>query len=998
MSAFNPYSHWLGLAGKEKPDSYYELLGLKFGEKNVAKIAEHADSLVSKVQKMGPEGHFPEWNQILTEIQVAKNCLCNPKYKSDYDAKHQPSAPAFDPSALPSGMASPFDAGNTVPPIPAQSAPQQPQAMPQQPGMQPGMMGMQPGMMPMQPGMQPGMMGMQPGMMPMQNLYGGMIYQQPGMVQQVGMGQPAQVAQAVVPPQVAPASPMPQAVVPPSSMPVMGVTPSAQPVSPATPAGGVDSLFGAGSPSSAPAASARSSAKSGSKNASKGYGKSSKASGPSPMVRNAMAIGGLLIIAFFAYQLVLKRDRNPEDALIQVRVNEDGGTSVQFNNPLAPKAAPEEAQPMAAASPEEVPAASADFQVPDFDGMMNYLHEFKFSEANQLLAVARGMHLAPANEARLKRMELVVTKSQDFFKNVSKVLQSMTPPQELCEGECSLVEANEKRTIIRINGKNIEFTMAKPKSHGHDLFDIIYRHRFASAIESGNMLPAMEYATFQFVAPDGNREKAQKLFNQIVEKGNDTDRENVHLILEEFGVNGLGALADSGEAARADAKEEPAAEEPKESEKTDQTANAEEKTKKDATSDAEYGEAKDENADSGSEKVAKSGKKSKKSAEKTDSEAESAAAAEKEKSARELERHQNEWKQIATSVRQDVGARRIASAKRNLTQLEKIAETDEEKHEIDRLTALTDYMESFTAWVGNHMGDFTPASTVNVNGQDLGIVESASGRLVIREQGVNKTYTTENLNPKLVDWLVGKSLKEADDYVLYGAYLAMDPEGDRAKAKTFWSTAISKGFSKDSIDLIMEELEVPLVDSGRRPSQQTVRNPRGKNQSAAAEPQTIPTGEDREKALAKLQKDFAKDYATDDRGAQSRLAKKFLKMAQAADRSPDEAYVMAEEAVRMAAEHSFFETAYQALMVQESRFGRDTYQDRLALIQKADPTARGQSSANELASCAVNMGVDAIQRGKKIEANQMLNIARKNAKGPEVQRVRELERMISTMK
>ncbi|MDO4629889.1 MAG: hypothetical protein Q4C70_11955, partial [Planctomycetia bacterium] len=129
MSTFNPYSHWLGIVGKEKPDTYYELLGLKHGESNVAKIAKSADELLAKVQKMRDNDHFPEWNQILTEIQVAKNCLCNPKYKAEYDAKHP--APSATPSA---GM--------------------QPGMQPQQPGMYPPP-GMQPGMYP-QPGMQPG--------------------------------------------------------------------------------------------------------------------------------------------------------------------------------------------------------------------------------------------------------------------------------------------------------------------------------------------------------------------------------------------------------------------------------------------------------------------------------------------------------------------------------------------------------------------------------------------------------------------------------------------------------------------------------------------------------------------------------------------------------------------------------------------------------------------------------------------------------------------------
>ena len=44
------------------------------------------------------------------------------------------------------------------------------------------------------------------------------------------------------------------------------------------------------------------------------------------------------------------------------------------------------------------------------------------------------------------------------------------------------------------------------------------------------------------------------------------------------------------------------------------------------------------------------------------------------------------------------------------------------------------------------------------------------------------------------------------------------------------------------------------------------------------------------------------------------------------------------------------------------------------------------------------MGFDCVQRGKKIDANQMLNLAREHVKGAQVKKMKQLEMMINQMK
>ncbi|MDO4630328.1 MAG: hypothetical protein Q4C70_14210, partial [Planctomycetia bacterium] len=687
---------------------------------------------------------------------------------------------------------------------------------------------------------------------------------------------------------------------------------------------------------------------------------------------------------------------------------------------------------MAGNMDEIVKAVDADYQVPNFDAVRQSLTELNFIHArNQLLDIEK-MSLSPKNKERLGRLQKVVQYSSDFHTQMNDMVLKLTPPVELCDGEYGLVEVKEiededyvdgaeikvkkTRVVIRINGKNVRFMMSSPKKQGNNLYDILYRHRFAAMTEAGNMNPALGYAVLELITADGDDETALKLLNTVSQKGTDEQKVTVRQIYDEFNINGLGAMTDiaAAEEQAENADSEKVAENAKEAETLEEADTKKETAKatdnealketEKAVSEFKIPEAEDADAKG---KVSKKSKK-RKSADDDDVDAEDDDDTkvadnkvdddEEDAEAQAAERHKKEWELLTTTVRQDLSWRRLSAVRRNLMQLEKLAQTEEEKDEHYRLTLLTENMELFVSWIAQHMGNFQPGTTVSANGVDVGVVESTQGRLVIRDQGINKTYTTENLNPKLVEWLVVKSLKAADDYVIYGTYLAMDSEGDRAKAKSYWSTAVGKGFDKMTIDLLMKELDVELPDSGRRPTQQMQNARTGRGKVDMMEPQVIPTGDDYEKAFNAVKKEFAKDYAKSDVRSQMKMVAKFMKQAQDSDRDSAQAYVMAEEAHKIALKNGYYENAYEALMIQETRFQRDTYQERMEMITDANPTIRGQSSSTELVDCALKMGMDAVQRKKKIDANRLLGIARKNAKGSQVKRAQSLEQQLNMMK
>ena len=701
------------------------------------------------------------------------------------------------------------------------------------------------------------------------------------------------------------------------------------------------------------------------------------------MQRNIIAVVGLLIVAVLAFMLMNKRKP------IEVAVQEDGTVAVNVNNPLAPETPTPTTQPETAPASEETPeedtsasepesaADVANQETPDFDAILSAIRKQEYKEADQMLSKASKMNLSEENSERVGRLQLVLKYAELFYNEMMESLTALKGkvPAELCDGEYGLVEASDKRIIIRIEGKNVKFTKENPTSHGHNLYDIIYRHQFAKQVEDGKVVPALSYSVFEFLSPDCDRDKAVGLLDTVKEKGSENDRKEADAILAEF-------------------TPKPQVDQTESEPQPELAKLEEEKAAPAEVADSSDGEKEKKEASTGegsSKKKNKLAKGEKDSEAKAKEEAEDAEKKAKEE-ALAKERHENEWKQISNALRQELGWQRMAQAKRSMEQLEKIAQSDEEKTEAARLQLITNYMDLFVKGIGNRMGNFTPGTTLKANGKEIGVVESAPNKLMIRDEGQNFTYTTDNLNPKLVEFLVSEHLKEADDYLLYGTYLAMDPEGDRTKAKSYWEKAASKDSNlKDDVDVLMAELEVPIIDSGKRPNQMPVIGRGGK----PIEQRTIPIGSDHDKALEDLKKEYANDYAKDDPQSKRKLAEKFLKLAQNSKTPSATAYVAAEEATRLGKETNSYEVACQGYMVHEIFYQRDTYQERLDFLKNADPPARSEF---DFANCAIAMGVDCVQRGKKIDANQMLNTARGHAKGAQIKKMKQLEMMINQMK
>ena len=128
-----------------------------------------------------------------------------------------------------------------------------------------------------------------------------------------------------------------------------------------------------------------------------------------------------------------------------------------------------------------------------------------------------------------------------------------------------------------------------------------------------------------------------------------------------------------------------------------------------------------------------------------------------------------------------------------------------QKTEIARLEEciylIEDYLNVMSNFCANNQLDEIKLSETEF----VKIVEMKKDHVTVRSQGVNKTYQINQLSPKFVRILVGKSYNASqDNQAVFGTFEAFHPKGDRALAEKLWKAA---GMSSQ----MMEELDVPRV-------------------------------------------------------------------------------------------------------------------------------------------------------------------------------------------
>ncbi len=111
LSDFNAYLHWLDIPPSEQPPNHYRLLSLRKFESDRAVIEQAAEAALTHLLQFAGGEHGQAWQQIIVELETARETLTDPNAKAEYDAGLQ-------------RQAHPETAVKPPPPAPGTSSPQ----------------------------------------------------------------------------------------------------------------------------------------------------------------------------------------------------------------------------------------------------------------------------------------------------------------------------------------------------------------------------------------------------------------------------------------------------------------------------------------------------------------------------------------------------------------------------------------------------------------------------------------------------------------------------------------------------------------------------------------------------------------------------------------------------------------------------------------------------------------------------------------------------------
>ena len=103
-AAFDPYYTWLAIRPEEQPADHYRLLGLRRLEDDADVIINAVDQRVNYLRTLQGGAHAELAQRLIAEVQVAGECLLDPRQKAHYDrellARIERAAAALAPAAV----------------------------------------------------------------------------------------------------------------------------------------------------------------------------------------------------------------------------------------------------------------------------------------------------------------------------------------------------------------------------------------------------------------------------------------------------------------------------------------------------------------------------------------------------------------------------------------------------------------------------------------------------------------------------------------------------------------------------------------------------------------------------------------------------------------------------------------------------------------------------------------------------------------------------------
>lgn len=299
-----------------------------------------------------------------------------------------------------------------------------------------------------------------------------------------------------------------------------------------------------------------------------------------------------------------------------------------------------------------------------------------------------------------------------------------------------------------------------------------------------------------------------------------------------------------------------------------------------------------------------------------------------------------------------------AMARASLKEALKHATDRYQKTEIARLDECIYLIEDYLSVMSDYCSKNTLDEIKLSETEFVKIVEMKADHVTVRSQGVNKTYQINQLSPKFVRILVGKSYNASkDNQAVFGTFEAFHPKGDRILAEKLWKAA---GMSSQ----MMEELDVPRVP----PIIQ-----RGPDKRLA-----IPTDEEVEKGMEFVNNKFSKFIENADTPqAKIKLSNQLIQMASKNKAlTPGQKMACFKVAEKQVKDLIQISPRYDVLEQKEKVFKTRTFRQRYELVSSANADPSDPDACKDIAAAAGKLLFDCGENNRFDEAKQIIPLAK----------------------
>jgi hypothetical protein len=300
------------------------------------------------------------------------------------------------------------------------------------------------------------------------------------------------------------------------------------------------------------------------------------------------------------------------------------------------------------------------------------------------------------------------------------------------------------------------------------------------------------------------------------------------------------------------------------------------------------------------------------------------------------------FERAIADAREALAARDLSAASKHLAAAEKLGSAPGQRDQVRQLRALSEQLALFLDAVRAGLKKYGATEEIDIDGTIAAIIETRMDGVTLFIEGSRRAYTIANM-PAKVALFFARSAADEDDpraAVFFAAFHAVDPQGDRGRARAMWQPAAAAGQPVD--DLLPLVAGVPLT----------------------IERQPVPDAAELSAARDAIREQFAEAIVKARSPAERALVATQLLGAGAAAKDPAERYAALDEARTWAVAGGSPLVALEAIDHLGKSFDVDVLELKSKALGTAVAGAANAKSSAAAATVAISLSAEAQRAGR----------------------------------